>query len=328
MVHDINERTLMSSDFQISFVGLDGVGKTKIIQRLINEPITDVTFSTHGVTREILDLEGVKLALTDLGGKEVFRNSLWKTYISYSDALVYVVDATKKETLEESKTWFSKAMKWKKTNSPSLLILNPWDTPIDQTTINDLKDYFCSSISNERTSFLVMSPLSNENVDIAKDWMAKTIIDTLISQNISVEIFIAYIKTKDGIIEAKISSPKTKDKTYDIVSPIIRYKFAPKSEKLLEYMRISGHQIVMAANEEISCWLITTKNSLRKESSLLMKLMTEFVKDMQGLKPSKTAHLSETDLNRFLINNMIDNQLFWSQTSNTPMFEITYIPEE
>ncbi len=319
-----NEWVSSSRDLSVSIAGLDGVGKTAIVNKLLSDEITE-TYSTYGINQEIVKINGLNLGLTDLGGKEPFRNSLWESYISRSDALIYVVDATKEDKLDESQQWFVRALKWIKDESPVLVLINTWDQPVNEEVIKSINSIFQSPKNGHPIEFISISPLSGKNIHKTVDWLANTIITNLISAGITVDYFVAYIKTEQGLVEARIRTAD--DKVLDKgLFPVIRYKFASSTESILEYMRIGGRQIVTAADSQTSCWLVTTKNDEFKGTNLLMKLLTEFIKEIHGLRAQKGTDLSESDLTSYLVKYMIDNQTFWSETQQ-PMFEISFINE-
>lgn len=309
-------------DVSISVAGLDGVGKTTIINRLLNEEITE-TYSTYGINQEIVNINGLKLGLTDLGGKEPFRKSLWPSYISRSDAMIYVIDATKESKLNESKKWFTKALRWVKNDSPILVLINTWDKHIDQSTIQSVSELFKRDSHQSFIDCFPVSPITGKNMVKTIDWLANTIISNLITTGITVDYFVAYIKTEQGIIEARIRTPNSAI-TEAGMSPVIRYKFAKGKESILEYMNLKGRQVVMAADNQTSCWLITNQTEEVKGANLLMKLLTEFIKEIQGMRTEKGHDLSESDLTRYLMRYMIDNQTFWSEEQQ-PMFEISTV---
>ena len=319
-----NELVTSSRDLSVSIAGLDGVGKTAIVNKLLSDEITE-TYSTYGINQEIVKIDGLNLGLTDLGGKEPFRNSLWESYISRSDALIYVVDATKEEKLDESQEWFVRALKWIKAESPVLVLINTWDQPVNEDVIKSINSIFQSPTNGHPIEFLSISPISGKNIKKTVDWLANTIITNLISAGISVDYFVAYIKTEHGLVEARI---RTADDNFldKGLFPVIRYKFASDDESVLEYMRIGGRQIVTAADSQTSCWLVTTRTDEFKGTNLLMKLLTEFIKEIHGLRVQKGTNLSESDLTSYLIKYMIDNQTFWSETQQ-PMFEISVIDD-
>ena len=319
-----NELITSNRDLSVSIAGLDGVGKTSIINKLLTDEISE-TYSTYGINQEIIKINGLKLGLTDLGGKEPFRNSLWPSYLSRSDALIYVVDATREDKFEESKQWFVRALKWIKEDSPVLVLINTWDQPITEEAIKSINQIFQNSTIGHPVDIFPISPITGKNLNKAVDWLANTIITNLISAGITVDYFVAYIKTDQGLVEARIRTAASNvlDKG---IFPVIRYKFASKDESVLEYMRVGGRQIVTAADSHTSCWLVTTKTEEFKGTNLLMKLLTEFIKEIHGLRVKKGTNLSESDLTSYLVKYLIDNQTFWSET-HQPMFELSFIDE-
>lgn len=316
---------LSTKDLMVSIAGLDGVGKTSIVNKILREEISE-TYTTFGINHEIVKIDGLRLGLTDLGGKEAFRKSLWESYISRSDALIYVVDATEESKIAESKKWFIRALKWLKHQSPILVLINTWDSSVDSKVIKSIQKTFQLTSKEYNIESFSISPITGKNINKTVDWLANAIITNLISAGISVDYFVAYIKTDEGIIEARIRTPDTIIIDKGIL-PVIRYKFASGKESILEYMRFKGRQIVMAADNQTSCWLITTKSEEFKGTNLLMRLLTEFVKEIHGLRSEKGSDLSESDLTSYLIKYMIDNQTFWSEKQQ-PMFEISIVENE
>ncbi|MCK5304343.1 MAG: GTP-binding protein [Candidatus Heimdallarchaeota archaeon] len=311
-----------SRDLSVSIAGLDGVGKTAIVNKLLREEISE-TYTTYGINQEIVKIDGFRLGLTDLGGKEPFRNSLWQSYISKSDALIYVVDGTKSDTLDESKKWFVRALKWIKKDSPVLVLVNTWDKPIDDGVIKSINKIFLTEVKDHTVDIIPISPITGKNINKTVDWLANAIISNLIAVGITVDYFVAYIKTDDEIVEARIRTPSSSGVDKGIY-PVIRYRFANDEESILEYMRIGGRQIVMAADKQTSCWLVTTRSEEFRGTNLLMKLLTEFIREIQGLKEDKGTDISESDLTSHLMKYLIDNQSFWSE-KELPMFEISFV---
>ena len=214
-------------------------------------------------------------------------------------------------------------MKWIKKESPVLVLINTWDKKINQQEINTVSEMFRTSSRSQLIDCFSVSPITGENLNKTIDWLASTIISNLVSTGISVEYFVSYLRTDKGIIEARISTP-TSIIDAEGLSPIIRYKFAEDKESILEYMNLKGRQVVMAADAQTSCWLVTNQAEEIKGTSLLMKLLTEFIKEIQGLREIKGSKISESDLTSYLIKYLIDNQTFWSG-KDFPMFEISYV---
>ena len=88
--------------FKIAVVGLDSAGKTTMLYFLRFEKSVE-TLPTIGVNVEVLKRQNVNLSIFDLGGQLHFRN-LWGTLMRGSSAIIFVLDSSDRERLEEAKT--------------------------------------------------------------------------------------------------------------------------------------------------------------------------------------------------------------------------------
>lgn len=88
-------------DQRILMLGLDGAGKTTI---LYNLKLGEVTASvpTIGFNVESLQYKNVKFNLWDIGGQKKIR-LLWRHYLDQSNGLIYIIDSTDEERIEEAK---------------------------------------------------------------------------------------------------------------------------------------------------------------------------------------------------------------------------------
>jgi small GTP-binding protein len=86
------------------FTGLDDAGKTSILYRLkLGEVVT--TIPTIGFNVEGLDsswTNGIVVTSWDVGGRDKTR-PLWRNYFANTDCIVFVVDSTDRDRLEQAK---------------------------------------------------------------------------------------------------------------------------------------------------------------------------------------------------------------------------------
>ncbi|MBN1328088.1 MAG: GTP-binding protein [Candidatus Heimdallarchaeota archaeon] len=87
--------------FKIAVVGLDSAGKTTMLNYLRFDKNIE-TLPTIGVNVEVLKRENVNLSIFDLGGQLHFR-SLWGTLMKGSSAIIFVIDSSDRDRLEEAK---------------------------------------------------------------------------------------------------------------------------------------------------------------------------------------------------------------------------------
>lgn len=114
---------------QILLLGLDSAGKSTVLYKLkLAKDI--VTLPTVGFNVEMLEL-GKRLSFTvwDVGGQERMR-AAWDWYCERADGLVYVVDSTDRERLEDSRREFERLLKNEHIkNVPVVLLANKQDKP-------------------------------------------------------------------------------------------------------------------------------------------------------------------------------------------------------
>ncbi|XP_075259560.1 uncharacterized protein LOC142351438 [Convolutriloba macropyga] len=104
---------------KILFLGLDNAGKTTILKIITNEE--PIVVPTQGVNVKLVEKDGVKMTIIDVGGKKNLR-PYWRNYFEGTDVLVYVVDVTDTKRLEESATAFLDALEESKLEGVPVLI--------------------------------------------------------------------------------------------------------------------------------------------------------------------------------------------------------------
>lgn len=114
---------------RILILGLDAAGKSTVLYKFkFKEPFS--TIPTVGFNVEMIQTEKrLQLTIWDVGGQEKLR-SLWCHYFENTDGLVYVVDSTNKETLDESKREFQRILQNELIkNVPIVVLANKQDLP-------------------------------------------------------------------------------------------------------------------------------------------------------------------------------------------------------
>eukprot|EP00754_Rhynchopus_humris_P037252 Rhum_TRINITY_DN19379_c0_g1::Rhum_TRINITY_DN19379_c0_g1_i1::g.169916::m.169916/K07962/ARL13B, ARL2L1; ADP-ribosylation factor-like protein 13B len=112
----------------IAVFGIDGAGKTTMLNALSGTPEAETT-PTVGFTPIRMRTEKVEIVLYDLGGGKRFRN-IWSNYFADVHGVLYVIDASDKDTLEESKAELHKlASDERVSGKPICVISNKHDLP-------------------------------------------------------------------------------------------------------------------------------------------------------------------------------------------------------
>ncbi|KAJ8353247.1 hypothetical protein SKAU_G00208140 [Synaphobranchus kaupii] len=114
-------------------IGLDSAGKTSLLYRLKLREFVN-TIPTKGFNMEkIKVVVGSSRATTfqvwDVGGQDKLR-PLWKSYTRRTDGMVFVVDSTEAERMEEAKVELHKITRTSENQGvPVLLLANKQDLP-------------------------------------------------------------------------------------------------------------------------------------------------------------------------------------------------------
>lgn len=125
----LNSKNPKIKQAHILLLGLDSAGKSTLLYKLkLAKDIT--TMPTIGFNVEMIELESsLLLTVWDVGGQEKMR-TVWSYYCENADGLVYVVDSTDQERLEDSRKEFERILKNEHIkNVPVVLLANKQDVP-------------------------------------------------------------------------------------------------------------------------------------------------------------------------------------------------------
>jgi len=90
-----------NKEMRLLMLGLDAAGKTTILYKLkLNQSVT--TIPTVGFNVETVTYKNVKFNVWDVGGQDKIR-PLWRHYYTGTQGLVFVVDSTDRERIDEAK---------------------------------------------------------------------------------------------------------------------------------------------------------------------------------------------------------------------------------
>lgn len=107
-------------------IGLDSAGKTSLLYRLkLKEFVKTIPtkgFNTEKVKVAIGSSRAITLQVWDVGGQEKLR-PLWKSYTRRTDGMVFVVDSTELERMEEAKVELHKITRTSENQGVPVLIL-------------------------------------------------------------------------------------------------------------------------------------------------------------------------------------------------------------
>ena len=89
-------------EYRILMLGLDGAGKSTILYSLKLGEVLSCSVPTIGFNYETLEYKNVKFNIWDVGGQDKIR-ILWKHYFVNTRALIYVVDSSDNDRIDETR---------------------------------------------------------------------------------------------------------------------------------------------------------------------------------------------------------------------------------
>jgi len=128
-VSNLTDHVPKMGAFHCAMIGLDSSGKTTVLYRLKYNQYMN-TAPTIGFNCEKFRINGTSYTVWDVGGQDKLR-PLWRSYTRCTDGIIFVIDSTKEDRMEEAKLELLKITKSNGVGSkvPILLLANKQDLP-------------------------------------------------------------------------------------------------------------------------------------------------------------------------------------------------------
>jgi small GTP-binding protein len=157
---------------RILMVGLDAVGKTTIMYKLkMNETVK--TIPTIGFNVETMSYKTLTMTMWDIGGQNKIR-ALWKHYYAGTDAIIYVIDSSDTERLEESAEELFKMLQDDELANASVLIYANKQDLSGALTPNEICEKMrLTTLKNRNWTVQGTSAVKGTGLTEGLDWLAK-----------------------------------------------------------------------------------------------------------------------------------------------------------
>ncbi|OQR79948.1 ADP-ribosylation factor-related protein 1-like [Tropilaelaps mercedesae] len=167
-------------EYSVLILGLDNAGKTTYLEQ------TKIKFTrgyaglrpskvttTVGLNIGKIDIHGVRINFWDLGGQESLQ-ALWDKYYSESHGVIYVVDSSCRDRLDESRRSFERMVDNDALfGVPLLLIANKQDVP-EAATATEIRQLFREcNIGNRDMHIVAASALHGEGIQDGITWLVE-----------------------------------------------------------------------------------------------------------------------------------------------------------
>ena len=157
--------------YEITIIGLDGAGKTTIVNRLLRSEFVPTT-RTLGVNYRTVRYRQIEFNLVDLGGQQIYRNLLWHDSLDKASAIVFVLDSADIRVVEASEAFWDSIQRNEKV--PVLFIANKIDLEGARAfdlIVQDL-DLARAQRADRPVGLFRVSAKTGENFYDAFDWIA------------------------------------------------------------------------------------------------------------------------------------------------------------
>ncbi|KAI8423252.1 hypothetical protein MSG28_014281 [Choristoneura fumiferana] len=142
-------RSNPEKELRLLLLGLDNAGKTTLLKQLASEDVNHVT-PTAGFNIKSVLSSGFKLNVWDIGGQRKIR-PYWRNYFENTDILIYVVDCSDHQRLEETSQELAELLQDDKLrNVPLLVYANKQDLTTGEKHLNKDKRKYLTSFNNEK----------------------------------------------------------------------------------------------------------------------------------------------------------------------------------
>jgi small GTP-binding protein len=167
-----------SVNMKVVVIGPEGVGKTAIIKRLIDNSFSDAVPSTVGVEFETtalsIDNRTIKLQIWDTAGQERFR-SIAKAYYRNAAGVLLVFDLTERKSFDDLSSWVLDIRALCPPNAVVQLIGNKADQKFHRSVpIHEAENF----ASRHRLSYIETSAKIGENVKEAFVRVAASVLNS------------------------------------------------------------------------------------------------------------------------------------------------------
>lgn len=158
------------SEARLLVLGLDNAGKTTILKAMSEEEINNI-MPTQGFNIKSLQKDNFKLNVWDIGGQREIR-TYWSNYYENTDAVVFVVDSSDEQRLEECKKELDELMNEEKLlKIPVLIFANKQDiaTALDADEV--MENLKLEEIKDREWTIQACSAMTKEGLSEGMEWV-------------------------------------------------------------------------------------------------------------------------------------------------------------
>ena len=160
-------------EMELTLVGLQNSGKTTLVNIITDGNFNEDMIPTVGFNMKKVTKGSVTIKLWDIGGQPRFR-SMWERYCRGVNAIVYVVDASDIEKIEQSKKeLFDLLTKPPLAGIPLLVLGNKNDLKESIGVPEIIEKFELNKIQGREVCCYSISCKNQVNIDVTLEWLIK-----------------------------------------------------------------------------------------------------------------------------------------------------------
>ncbi|KAF2653065.1 ARF/SAR superfamily [Lophiostoma macrostomum CBS 122681] len=138
----------------------------------MNEDVNSVS-PTLGFIIKTIEYDGYKLNIWDVGGQKTLR-TYWKNYFEKTDTLIWVVDATDRERIDDCRQELKELLVQERLMGASLLVFkNKSDVPGSMTDDQVRQGLRLDSIKSHTWTIKACSAMTGMNLQEGLEWVVQ-----------------------------------------------------------------------------------------------------------------------------------------------------------
>merc|ERR1711918_200339 len=159
---------------RLIMVGLDAAGKTTILYKFkLGEVVT--TIPTVGFNVESVEYKNISFTVWDIGGQDKIRK-LWRYYYQGSDGLIFVIDSSDRDRIEDAREELSKMLIDEEMKDAALLVLaNKQDLPNSFSTAEVTEKLGLHNLKNRPWFIQSTCATTGDGPYEGLDWLARSL---------------------------------------------------------------------------------------------------------------------------------------------------------
>ncbi|KAF2442688.1 ADP-ribosylation factor [Karstenula rhodostoma CBS 690.94] len=172
MLSILRKARLKDKEMRILMLGLDNAGKTTIVKKIMNEDVNSVS-PTLGFIIKTIEYDGYKLNIWDVGGQKTLR-TYWKNYFEKTDTLIWVVDATDRERIDDCRRELEGLLQEERLMGASLLVFkNKSDVSGSMTEDEVRQGLRLDAIQTHKWTIMACSAMAGTNLQEGLQWVVQ-----------------------------------------------------------------------------------------------------------------------------------------------------------